>query len=101
MGVFDDSQSVTFPGDGVKAVLVCAMQIEGGVVASSPIPTTSAAITRPAATAKVTMSGAVSIDVTYSDGSVVNSPAVGGYATIPQADTAWGSKYITRIDFNV
>ncbi|HAX8749146.1 TPA: hypothetical protein JTC92_004380 [Escherichia coli] len=47
------------------------------------------------------MNGATSIDITYSDGSTVNVPAVDNYATIPQADSAWGSKYITRIDFNV
>jgi hypothetical protein len=91
----------TWTGDGVNGVSIWGAQVEKGGIASSPIPTTTALVTRPAATAKVTMSGAVSIDVTYSDGSVVNSPAVGGYATIPLADTAWGSKYITRIDFNV
>jgi hypothetical protein len=91
----------TWTGDGVNGVSIWGVQVEKGGFASSPIPTTTALVTRPAATAKVTMSGAMSIDVTYSDGSVVNSPAVGGYATIPQADTAWGSKYITRIDFNV
>ncbi|HCT6633376.1 TPA: hypothetical protein OT587_004595 [Escherichia coli] len=56
---------------------------------------------RPAASAKVAMNGATSIDITYSDGTVVNIPAIGDYAAIPQADSAWGSKYITRIDFNV
>lgn len=58
-------------------------------------------VTRPKASAKVAMNGATSIDITYSDGSTVNVPAVDNYATIPQADSAWGSKYITRIDFNV
>lgn len=47
------------------------------------------------------MNGATSIDITYSDGTVVNVQAIGDYAAIPQADSAWGSKYITRIDFNV
>lgn len=99
--VYDNAQAASFAGDGVSGVLVCAMQIEKSEFATSPIITNSSAVTRQAASAKVVMNGAISIDITYSDGSVVNTPAVDGYATIPQADSAWGGKYITRIDFNV
>ncbi|WP_423778812.1 phage head spike fiber domain-containing protein [Escherichia coli] len=99
--VYDNSQAPSFPGDGVSGVLACAMQIEKAAFATSPIVTDAAPVTRQASSAKVAMNGATSIDITYSDGSVVNVQAVGDYATIPQADSAWGSKYITTIKFNV
>ena len=99
--VYNNSAVGSFVGDGVSGILVCAMQIEKSPFATSPIVTDASPSARPMASAKVVMNGATSIDITYSDGSVVNVPAVDGYATIPQADSAWGSKYITRIDFNV
>lgn len=99
--VYDNSQAASFPGDGVSGVLACAMQIEKAAFATSPIVTDAVPATRQASSAKVAMNGATSIDITYSDGSTVNVPAVDNYAVIPQADSAWGSKYITRIDFNV
>lgn len=99
--VYNNSAVGSFVGDGVSGILVCAMQIEKSPFATSPIVTESSPVTRTTASAKVTMNGATSIDITYSDSSVVNVQAVDGYATIPQADSAWGSKYITRIDFNV
>nr|DAE48291.1 MAG TPA: hypothetical protein [Caudoviricetes sp.] len=77
------------------------MQLEAGGIRSSYIATPVTSANRTAASAKVVMGGATSIDITYSDGSVVNVPSVADYAIIPQADSAWGSKYITRIDFNV
>lgn len=77
------------------------MQLEAGGIRSSYIATPVTSANRTAAAAKVAMNGATSIDITYSDGSVVNVPAVGDYATIPKADSAWGSKYITTIKFNV
>lgn len=99
--VYNNSAVGSFVGDGVSGILVCAMQIEKSPFATSPIVTDASPSARQTASAKVVMSGATSIDITYSDGSVVNVQAVDGYATIPQADSAWGSKYITRIDFNV
>lgn len=99
--VYNNSAVGSFVGDGVSGILVCAMQIEKSPFATSPIVTDASPSARPMASAKVVMNGATSIDITYSDGSVVNVPSVDGYATIPQADSAWGSKYITRIDFNV
>lgn len=99
--VHDDSNLATFAGDGVNGVLVCTPQSDSLGLSTSPIITAASPVTRPAASAKVTMNGATSIDITYSDSTVVNVPSVDGYATIPQADSAWGSKYITRIDFNV
>lgn len=97
----DAANNTSFPGDGVSAISVFGAQMEKSNNSSSYVKTEENLITRPAASAKVTMNGAASIDITYSDGTVVNVPSVDGYATIPQADSAWGSKYITRIDFNV
>lgn len=98
--VYDNSASSEYPGDGSSGILVSAPQIEKSELATSPIITNSSAVTRQAASARVVMNGATSIDITYSDGSVVNVQAAGDYATIPQADSAWGSKYITTIKFN-
>lgn len=98
--VYNNTQTATFAGDGVSGILVCAMQIENSSFATSPIVTEASPVTRTTASAKVVMNGATSIDITYSDGSTVNVPSVDGYATIPQADSAWGSKYITTIKFN-
>lgn len=99
--VADTSGNTSFAGDGVSAISVFGAQMEKSTNSSSYVKTEENLITRPAASAKVAMNGATSIDITYSDGSTVNVPAVDNYATIPQADSAWGSKYITRIDFNV
>lgn len=99
--VYQTATVSSFAGDGVSGIIVSAPQIEKGEFSTSPIITNSSAVTRPKASVKVVMNGATSIDITYSDSSVVSVPAVDGYATIPQADSAWGSKYITRIDFNV
>lgn len=97
----DAANNTSFPSDGVSAISVFGAQMEKSTNSSSYIKTEENLITRPTASAKVVMSGATSIDITYSDDSVVNVPSVDGYASIPQADSAWGSKYITRIDFNV
>lgn len=99
--VWSDSSTESFTGDGVSGIKLGYAQIEKSPFATSPIVTESSPVTRTTASAKVTMNGATSIDITYSDGTVVNVPSVDGYATIPQAYSAWGSKYITRIDFNV
>lgn len=99
--VYNNSAVGSFVGDGVSGILVCAMQIEKSPFATSPIVTESSPVTRTTASAKVTMNGATSIDITYSDGTSVNVPAAGDYAIIPRADSAWGSKYITTIKFNV
>ena len=96
-----DGKRTQYSGDGVSGAEIALPQLEYSSVATSPIITNSSAVTRPAASAKVVMNGATSIDITYSDGSTVNVPAVDNYASVPQADSAWGSKYITRIDFNV
>lgn len=101
IGVNDNSTQLTYPGDGSSGILVSSPQIEKSEFATSPIVTDASPVARHSASAKVTMNGATSIDITYSDGTVVNVPSVDDYATIPQADSAWGSKYITRIDFNV
>lgn len=97
----DAANNTSFPGDGVSAISVFGAQMEKSTNLSSYIKTEENLITRPTASAKVVMSGATSIDITYSDDSVVNVPSVDGYASIPQADSAWGSKYITTIKFNV
>lgn len=91
----------SYASDGASSFSVASAQVEKKPFATSPIITDASPSARPMASAKVAMNGATSIDITYSDSSVVNVQAVDGYATIPQADSAWGSKYITRIDFNV
>lgn len=91
----------TWTGDGINGLLIWGAQIEKGAYPSSFIPTTGGILNRAAESARVVMNGAASVDVTYSDGTVVNVPSVDDYATIPQADSAWGSKYITTIKFNV
>lgn len=96
-----DGLKSTYPGDGVSGAVILLPQIEKSAIATSPIVTESSAVTRPSASAKVAMNGATSIDITYSDGTVVNVEAIGDYATIPRSDSAWGSKYITTIKFNV
>lgn len=98
--VWSDSSTESFTGDGVSGIKLGYAQIEKSPFATSPIVTESSPVTRTTASAKVTMNDATSIDITYSDGTVVNVPSVDGYATIPQADSAWGSKYITTIKFN-
>ena len=99
--IYSNDGQPNFSGDGESGILAYGAQVEIGDHPSSLIATESNYITRPSASAKVIMNGATSIDITYSDGSVVNVPDVDGYATIPQADSAWGSKYITTIKFNV
>ena len=99
--VYNNSAVASFAGDGVSGILACAMQIEKSPFATSPIVTEASPVIRPTTSAKVVMNGATSIDITYSDGTVVNVPSVDDYATIPQADSAWGSKYITTIKFNI
>lgn len=101
INMLSPSNSLTFMGDGVSGFNVALIQLEASPFASSPIVTELSPGTRTTASAKVVMNGATSIDITYSDGSVVNVPSVDGYATVPQADSAWGSKYITTIKFNV
>lgn len=99
--IYSDGVAGSFTGDGVSGIKLSAATVEVNQNTTSPIITSASPVTRPAPSAKVVMNGATSIDIAYSDGSVVNVPSVDGYASIPQADSAWGSKYITRIDFNV
>ena len=99
--VYQTATVSSFAGDGVRGIVVSSPQIEKGEFSTSPIVTDASPVARPTASAKVAMNGATSIDITYSDGSVVNVPAAGDYAIIPRADSAWGSKYITTIKFNV
>lgn len=99
--IYSDGVTGAFTGDGVSGVKLSAATVEVNQNTTSPVITDAVVVTRAAASAKVTMNGATSIDITYSDGTVVNVPSVDGYAAIPQADSTWGSKYITRIDFNV
>ena len=98
--IYSDGVTGSFTGDGVSGIKLSAATVEVNQNTTSPVITDAVVVTRAAASAKVVMNGATSIDITYSDGSVINVQAVDGYAFIPQADSAWGSKYITRIDFN-
>nr|DAH52778.1 MAG TPA: hypothetical protein [Caudoviricetes sp.] len=91
----------TFSGNGVDGVIFANVQMQNNADVAEPIVTDASVITRAASIAKVRTNKATSIKITYSDASTANVAAVNGYATIPQADSAWGSKYITRIDFIV
>lgn len=91
----------SYASDGESSFSVASAQVEKNPFTTSPILTDVSPSARQTASAKVAMNGATSIDITYSDSTVVNVQSVDGYAAIPQADSAWGSKYITRIDFNV
>lgn len=93
--------STIFAGTGENGIYVWGAQLEKSANTTSYIQTSGIAEDRTLASAKVAMNGATSIDITYSDGTVVNVQAVDDYATIPRADSAWGSKYITTIKFNV
>lgn len=94
-------ESVVFAGTGENGIYVWGAQLEKSANTTSYIQTSGITEDRTLASAKVVMNGATSIDITYSNSTVVNVQAVDGFATIPQANSAWGSKYITRIDFNV
>ena len=84
----DQSGNTTFTGNDVDGIYLWGAKLEKSPFASSPIITEASPVTRPKASAKVVMNGATSIDITYSDGSVVNVTSVDGYATVPQADSA-------------
>lgn len=99
--VYNNAAEATFSGDGVSGILVTTAQIEKREFATSPVVTEGFAVNKASSFARVVMSGASSIDITYSDNTVVNVLAVDDYATIPRGAYSWGSKYITRIDFNV
>lgn len=99
--VYNNAAEATFSGDGVSGILVTTAQIEKREFATSPVVTEGFAVNKASSFARVIMSGASSIDITYSDSTVVNVPAVDDYATIPRGAYSWGSKYVTRIDFNV
>lgn len=101
IGLVDASGSATFTGDNASGIYAWGAQIEASTIETSYVATQAGTSDRAAASASVFMNGATSIDITYSDASVVNVAAVSDYAPIPQASAAWGSKFITRIDFNV
>jgi hypothetical protein len=95
--------AVYFPRDNGATGYIWHMQIETGDIATSPIMTTTSAVTRAAAFATVTNPGgqATAIRVHYSDGTTdeYDFGANGSDIQLPQSATNWGTRYITRIQY--
>jgi hypothetical protein len=90
----------TFAGDGVNGVTFWQNQMEVNPTYSSPIISQATAVTRPAATAAIPTNGASGIKITYSTGETTTLPFGGASSLqIPAATKAWGSRYITLIEY--
>lgn len=90
----------THSGDGVSGILVWGAQIEQSGQPSSYIQTTTASGTRSAATATIPANGASAIKITYSSGETTTLPFGGASSIqIPTATKAWGTRYITKIEY--
>jgi hypothetical protein len=87
-------------GDGISGFLVWGGQLEVGSSPSSYIPTVATQISRPAATAAIPANGASGIKISYSTGETATL-SLGGASSlqIPAATKAWGSRYITLIEY--
>lgn len=95
--------SVFFPRSLGTTGYIWHMQLETGELATSPIMTTTSAVTRAAAFVSVTNPGgqATAIRVHYSDGTTdeYDFGANGSDIQLPQSATNWGTRYITRIQY--
>jgi len=80
-----------------------ASQIEPGTFSTSPIfNEATAQNTRAASSVTITNPGpATGITVQYSDGNTASISFVNDVATLPLMNQTWGSRYITRISFEV
>ncbi len=98
--IYDNSGNATFAGDGVSGIFMTGAQIEKGIILSSPIITTTAAATRQSEAAIIPSNGASAIKITYSSGETTTL-SFGGAPTIqlPAATKAWGTRYITLIEY--
>lgn len=90
----------THSGDGISGILVWGAQIEQSGQPSSYIQTTTASATRAAATATIPANGASGIKITYSTGETTTlSFGSASSIQIPTATKAWGTRYITKIEY--
>lgn len=90
----------THSGDGVSGILIWGAQIEQASQPSSYIQTTTSTVTRSAATATIPANGASAVKITYSTGETTNLPFGGASSIqIPAATKAWGTRYITLIEY--
>lgn len=94
------SFGTTFTGDGTSGVLCWGAQLEVASLTSSLVVTNASVITRSAATASVPANGASGIKITYSTGETTNlSFGSASSIQIPTATKAWGTRYITGIEY--
>jgi len=101
--MLDATGNSTFAGNGIDGVLIGHMQTEVGTRASSPIRTTTGAVSRGAGTYNMrSYAGATAALVTYNDGTTANMAVTANNGgAIPVATSSWPSKYITNITYNV
>lgn len=93
-------RSPSWSGDGVGGINVWGAQAEKLNQPTSYIATTSARLTRPTATATIPANGASAIKITYSTGETTTLPFGGASSIqIPAATKAWGTRYITLIEY--
>ncbi|WP_428984872.1 phage head spike fiber domain-containing protein [Rahnella bonaserana] len=90
----------TFAGDGVSGIYLWGAQFELGARVSSPIATLTATVDRPQEIATIPAKGASAIKITYSSGETTTL-LFGGAPSIqiPAATKAWGTRYITLIEY--
>ena len=82
------------------SIYLAFAQFELNAIASSPIITTSASVTRPAASAKIPANGASAVRINYSTGESLSlSFGSATQVNIPVATKSWGSRYITSIEY--
>ncbi len=96
----NSARSVAWVGDGASGIEVWGAQAEKIAVPTSYIPTQATVVTRPTATATIPANGASAIKITYSSGETTTL-SFGGASSIqiPAATKAWGTRYITLIEY--
>jgi hypothetical protein len=92
--------STSFAGDGTSGIYLWGAQFEIGALASSQMETVATTVTRQAATASIPANGASGIKITYSNGETATLSFNGASSLqVPAATKAWGSRYITLIEY--
>ncbi len=87
-------------GNGTSGIFAWGGQIEKGSAPSSYIPTVATSVSRPVATASIPANGASAIKITYSTGETTTlSFGSASSIQIPAATKAWGTRYITSIEY--
>lgn len=100
VNTINDSRNLSTTGLGTDGLYMFGAQLELNTAPTSYIATTTAPATRPAATATIPANGATGIKITYSTGETTNlSFGTASAITIPAATKAWGTRYITLIEY--